>query len=165
MFASRQIAFRRANRFNRFRCFGIRVQRRGAVLSIRHRPQKRAAPLFSLFPAMGYGAGAAPDWQNRKICQFCTRRCELASGHMLPHFALSWGHESPMITYRPCPFGKAAGRAWRASLYPPFLVMGVWGGSPMFTHRPCPFGKVAGRARRTALCPPFLVMGYGAGAP
>ncbi len=130
VFASRQIAFRRANRFNRFRCFGIRVQRRGAVLSIRHRPQKRAAPLFSLFPAMGYGAGAAPDWQNRKICQFCTRRCELASGHMLPHFALSWGHESLMITYRPCPFGKAAGRARRIALCPPFLVMGYGAGAP-----------------------------------
>ena len=130
VFASRQIDFRRANRFNRFRCFGIRVQRRGAVLSIRHRPQKRAAPLFSLFPAMGYGAEAAPEWKSRKICQFCTRHCELASGHMLPHFALSWGHESPMITYRPCPFGKAAGRAWRASLYPPFQVAGYGAEAP-----------------------------------
>ena len=112
VFASRQIAFRRANRFNRFRCFGIRVQRRGAVLSIRHRPQKRAAPLFSLFPAMGYGAEAAPEWKSRKICQFCTRQCELASGHMLPHFVI------------------AAGRAWRASLYPPFQVAGYGAEAP-----------------------------------
>ncbi len=92
-------------------------------------PQSTGARI-SPFPVMGYGAEAAPEWKSRKICQFCTRRCELASGHMLPHFALSWGHESPMITYRPCPFGKAAGRAWRASLYPPFQVAGYGAEAP-----------------------------------
>ncbi len=92
-------------------------------------PQSTGARI-SPFPVMGYGAEAAPEWKSRKICQFCTRHCELASGHMLPHFALSWGHESPMITYRPCPFGKAAGRAWRASLYPPFQVAGYGAEAP-----------------------------------